>query len=221
MDNADQASQTAPTIFNDFIGAEKKYKTVDDALASVPHAQQHIAKLEADNKALRDQQLAIQARLDALFTKSPTTDGVQALPQQNTAGQPVDMEAIVEKALAKRQLEAKTQENSSKVAAELKQLYADKAESVYVEKARELGLDVQDLNNMAAKSPQAVLALFKQTNAQPSSVQGGINTLSLGGSDSVDALMAVLTTDPKVYYSKTHQERLYKAIARQNGSAGY
>jgi hypothetical protein len=219
MDNADQASQTASTIFNDFIGAEKKYKTVDDALASVPHAQQHIARLEADNKALRDQQLAIQARLDALITRSPSTDGVQALPQQNTAGQPVDMEALVEKALARRQLEAKTQENSSKVAAELKQLYADKAESVYVEKARELGLDVQDLNSMAAKSPQAVLALFKQTTQQQSSnVHGGVNTLSLGGSDSVEALMAVLTTDPNTYYSKTHQERLYKAMARQNNN---
>jgi hypothetical protein len=222
MDNADQASQqqAAPTIFNDFIGSDKKYRTVDDALASVPHAQQHIAKLEADNKALREQQLAIQARLDSLLTKAPSTDGVSyAAQQQSTAGSPVDVEALVEQVLAKRQLEAKTQENSSKVAAELKQLYADKAESVYVAKAQELGLDVKDLNSMAAKSPQAVLALFKQVSIQQSGgMQGSVNTLALGAGESVDALMSVLTTDPRTYYSAAHQEKLYKAIARQHNN---
>jgi FtsZ-binding cell division protein ZapB len=217
MGDADQANQQAvPTIFNDFIGADKKYKTVDDALASVPHAQSHIAKLEADNKALREQQQAIQARLDAIMTRSqPTDSGSMPAQQAAPAGQSVDFEALVEKALAKKQFEAKTQENSGKVAAELKQLYADKAESVYVAKAQELGLGVEDLNAMAAKSPKAVLALFQQNSAAGSlGTSSSVNMLAREQGETVDSLMSVLTTNPEVYYSQAHQEKLYKAIAR-------
>jgi hypothetical protein len=32
--------------------------------------------------------------------------------------------------------------------------------------------------------------------------------------ETVDSLMSVLTTNPEVYYSQAHQEKLYKAIAR-------
>lgn len=218
MDNADQASQnSAPTIFNDFIGADKKYKTVDDALASVPHAQSHIAKLEADNKALREQQAAIQARLDSLLKPTNSDSSIAAAQQQQAAtNQSLDVESLVEQAIAKRQTQAKAQENSSKVAAELKQLFADKAEAVYVDKAKELGVDVNDLNTLAAKSPNAVLALFK-SGAQQSAPQGLTSSMSthvLSHNESFDTLMSVLDSDPKTYYSPAHQEKLYKAAQK-------
>lgn len=217
MDNADQASQNiASTIFNDFIGADKKYKTVDDALASVPHAQSHIAKLEADNKALREQQAAIQARLDAMLKPTTTASTPEPAPQSHAATNSLDVESLVEQAIAKRQMQAKAQENSGKVAAELKQLFADKAESVYVEKAKELGVDVSDLNNLAAKSPNAVLALFKNTpTAQMSpSLNSSMSTAVLGSSESFETLMSVLDSDPKTYYSPAHQAKLYKAAQK-------
>ncbi len=214
---ADQASQNVPTIFNDYVGEGKKYKTAEEAIASIPHAQSHIAKLEADNKTLREQQQAIEAKLAALLANQTPTSGVTApAPQVGTAATTVDVEALVAQALVKQQALTQAQANSSKVAAELKQLYADKAESAYVAKAQELGLAVEDLNNMAAKSPQAVLTLFKATAPQVQGMQSSMASASLGTGDSVEALMATLTTDPKTYYSPAHQAKLYKALANQS-----
>lgn len=199
----------------DYVGEGKKYKSVEEALSSIPHAQTHISKLEADNKQLRESQQALQNKLESLLTNVNTGTMQSATPTATVAANNVDIEKLVRDALVKTQLEAQAQTNSNTVANKLRQIYADKAEVVYAERAQELGMSVDDLNILSARSPTAVLALFetpKQNNNN--SIQGTVNPGIKGGTDTFESLMSVLTSDPQRYYSKQHQEKLREVVAK-------
>lgn len=199
----------------DYVGEGKKYKSVEEALSSIPHAQTHISKLEADNKQLRESQQALQNKLESLLTNVNTGTMQSATPTATVAANNVDIEKLVRDALVKTQLEAQAQTNSNTVANKLRQIYADKAETVYAERAQELGMSVDDLNILSARSPTAALALFetpKQNNNN--SIQGTVNPGIKGGTDTFESLMSVLTSDPQRYYSKQHQEKLREVVAK-------
>ena len=69
-----------PVEAANLIGEGKKYRTVEDALAALPHAQTHIATLEQENSEFKEKLMSndkLDQVLDRLNAPAPTPAPVQ------------------------------------------------------------------------------------------------------------------------------------------------
>ena len=150
-----------PTELTDFVGDGKKYKSVEDALKSIPHAQAHIAKLEEETRAIREE-LQKRATTEELLEQMRSESFVKESNQPVTpAIDPSVIEQIVNNTLQQRSVEAIKKENITKVVSSFTSHFGDvrKGEEAYNKLAQENGLDVGYLNNLAATAPDMVLKL--------------------------------------------------------------
>lgn len=146
-----------PTEALDFVGEGKKYKSAEDALKSVPHAQQHISTLEAELAQMKEE---LTKRRTAEELLDEIKSGIQ--PQQQTESVGIDQDRImqmVNQTLEQKERQTVAQKNASQVAAKFTENFGSEAETVYNRIAKEAGLTVAQLNNLAATSPSAVLKL--------------------------------------------------------------
>lgn len=173
-----------PTEVAEFVGEGKKYKSVEDALKAVPHAQSHIQKLEDEAKQLREE-LAKRRTAEELLEEL-RAGGVPKEQTQQSQAPSVTAESVeqtVAKLLAQKDAQSKAQANVAKVVSAFESSFGDKAkaEEVYNRVASESGLTVQMLNSLAASSPEAVLKLAGLTGKQQApvgKVQSTVNTES-------------------------------------------
>lgn len=180
-DSTQQATQPTgfqiPTEAVDLIGSGKKYQTAEEALKSVPHAQKHIQTLE--------QELAqVKEELTKRKTAAELLDDIKSgLTQENTP-QAVEFDQdklvqLVNQTLSVKEKQKAAQDNTNAVVGKFTEKYGDKAEEVYNTIAKESGLTVQQLNSLAASSPNAVLKLAgleKSSSSTPSKSTGSVNT---------------------------------------------
>lgn len=149
---------TIPTEAVDYVGDGKKYKSVEDALKSVPHAQKHIQTLEDELRVTKEE---LQRRKTAEELLNEMKQGYQ--PQQpNTTGVDIDPDAlsgIVERVIEKKANERQAIDNATKVTSKFTEVYGAKAEEMYNKIAQDAGLSVPQLNQLALSSPNAVLKL--------------------------------------------------------------
>jgi LysM repeat protein len=146
-----------PTEAADLIGDGKKYNSAEEALKSVPHAQKHIQTLESELATLKDE-LSKRRTTEELLDEIKS--GIQ--PQATPAGTEFDQDKLMQ--LVNQTLESKERQkaavtNAESVASKFTEKYGSKAEEVYNSIARESGLTVSQLNNLAASSPKIVLKL--------------------------------------------------------------
>lgn len=149
-----------PEELAELIGEKKKYKTVEDALKSVPHAQTHIQTLEEKIKeyeAKLQEQKTIDELLQRIEQKGTETEqNTTVTPQVTTE----DIQKLVEQTLTQKQVQAAQASNISKVDQDLKGKFGDKAKEHLVTKAGELGLSMGEMQAIAAKSPNAFYNLI-------------------------------------------------------------
>lgn len=171
VDPADQPSSTPPAapVAPDYSASlagivnqdgAQKFSKVEDALASIPHANAHIAALEAEAVQLRETAAkteAAQEILDRLSAKQdPVTPPVtQALDDASIAN-------AVDAALTAREKAALVKSNRNQVANKMLEKFGDKAQvdAAMAAKATELGVGVDFMLSMASQSPTAVLHHF-------------------------------------------------------------
>jgi type II secretory pathway component PulM len=174
---------SVPSEVAELVGADKKYKSVEDALKSLPHAQAHIAKLEQEAKELREQ--AAQARsIEDLYnrlgsnTNSETPQAIPAVVDEGTLGR------VFEQKLAEREALQLRKQRLDEVREALTGKFGEKAPEVFQAKAKELGVSDAFLTDIIAASPKAGLELFKlaqrETQVTSSVPAGGLNTLAVG-----------------------------------------
>lgn len=170
-----------PTEAQEFVGEGKKYKSAEDALKSVPHAQEHIKTLEAEMAVLKEE-----------LTKRKTTEelldelksGIQ--PQENTTqagGLDQDkISQLIINTLEQRERQSKAKQNAASVAEKFTQQYGNKAEEVYQSVAKDAGLSIEQLNNLAATSPNVVLKLsgLESKTTPVAKTSSTINTQAFG-----------------------------------------
>ena len=165
-------TDTAPKVFEipteaqDLVGEGKKYKSAEDALRSVPHAQQHIETLESELAATKEELLKRQTTAELL---DEIKSGIQ--PPATTYQEPEfnqDMlQNVVNKTLESKEKERVSQQNAQSVANSM---------------ALENGLTIQQLHNLAATNPKLVLKLSELSkpgeilNSKPTS---SVNTEAL------------------------------------------
>lgn len=167
------------TITND--SGVQKYGTVSDALNALPHAQSHIKTIEQENAQMKEQMASLQEQVEKMNKIEDTIAQLTANKESEQPSETLSQQQVME--LVQAQLnQTKQQENAlhnqKTVAQTLSEQFGDKAEEVYNAKAQELGIDVNFLNDLAAKSPVAVLSYFKGAEVQvPSkSLEGSVNT---------------------------------------------
>lgn len=189
FNGADQAQQqlevqeppktfVIPTEAQDLIGDGKKYNSAEAALKSLPHAQTHIKTLEDENKVLKDELLKRKTAAEVL-------DEFKAYqPQQQNQNQPsgyeVDptaLENIVSNVLEKKSQQTQAISNAQVVTSRFAEMYGDKAEEMYNKLAKDNGLSVYQMNQMALNTPTVVLNLagFRTQNTQVGKTSSDVN----------------------------------------------
>lgn len=176
------AALTLPSEVVSLVGAGKKYSTIEDALKALPHAQAHIARIEEENKALREkaaQAKAIDEVYEALVSRQPEAGQtiLQPVLDENV------LDSVLERKLEQRRQEEVRTVNLGKVRNSLTEKFGEKAQEVFATKAKELGVNDAFLTDLAAKSPAAALELFglaKKESAPTTAVSAGsINSQAL------------------------------------------
>lgn len=166
---------------------EPKYKSLPDALVALQHSQSYIPQLTTQLSE-RDAELA-RLRTEAARV-AELERSIQELTRQTQAPQSTtpaglteeQIAELVNRTLTRSQREAQERDNLSAVATTLKASFGTEAESKYNAKAAEIGMSVQELNALAARSPRAVLEMLgaKAGGQQtPAATQGSYNTAAL------------------------------------------
>lgn len=174
-----------PTEVAELVGEGKKYRTAEDALKALPHAQGHIKTLEEEAKQLREE-LAKRKTAEELLEEFKLS-GIQPMvvDKEPKAAPDLDVEQIVASVLAKKEAQTTAQKNISVVVNTFQEAFGDKtkAEEMYNKVAEESGLSIAAMNQLAATSPEAVMRLAgitKKQTAIPGKVQGTVNSESFG-----------------------------------------
>lgn len=201
---------------------EPKYKSVEEALKGLQNAQQHIPNLKQELEQ-RDAELArLRVETEKIKTLEETLQALTS--QQNTPAStnaPVFDETriaeLVDRTLTQAQQKQLAQANQQTVAAALTQTFGAEAEKKFNEKAAELGVSVQEMNALAAKSPKAVLTMLgvsqqaapsqrsvSPTNSTVNTSAFQPQTTSFVGRNTKQALVGATTQD---VMQETHNAR--------------
>lgn len=180
--NVDPIANLLGTIKNE--RGEQKYKTLEDALKALQHSQEYIPQLTTQLSE-REQQLA-EARREA-DRVAELEKSVLALTQSNsnssvnpsTAISEETIAEIVSKTLTRNQQAELQKQNINSVVSAMQTTFGEKAEQVFYDRAKELGMTVTEFNALAARTPKAVLDLIGAKAAPPSGMgapQSSVNS---------------------------------------------
>lgn len=170
-----------PQELVEYVGEGKKYASLEAALKSVPHAQGHIQRLEQEltqAKAELEKRKAAEDLLEDI--KKGITQPGDTTPKVDLSQDVVS--EIVKKVIQKEKVEETARSNQQAVVTSFNQAFGEKAEAQFIVLAKENGLSVEQFNQLAATSPDAVLKLAglkKQTQTNVASSTGGINTQAI------------------------------------------
>jgi len=173
----------------DFIGEGKKYRSVEDALKSIPPKEDFIEQLKRENEELRGK-LEEASTVDDILGKigQSKEEEQQAQQAEQTRKEEQyqlnqeDIAKIIDSRISEREQHQTAQQNISSVVDKMTELYGERAEEVYNKRAEELNVPVEWLNETAARSPNAVYELFgigKKDKANPSKLTSSYNSESI------------------------------------------
>lgn len=185
-------------------------------------AQEHIRNLENQVKMFtdaQDKQDYAKDLLEQLRQRQPSVG--EQTQNNNTAGQEDttpkfsadELKNLVKSTLLEETENSKRSANLSKVDARLTELFGTKATEVMEDRSKKLGLSKEELQGLAAKSPDAFFALV--TPEQKKETNSGFTSSSINtGSSSFNAPAA----KNFAYYNKLRREnpKLYRSISIQN-----
>ncbi len=171
----------------------QKYNSVADAMNGLQHDNNYIGSLhqkvdglEGKNLELSEDLAARKSVADMMDTLAPGNP--EPAPQgQVSAPAPEGLSAANAEELFNNLLNVREQgrvrdTNEKAVMAALQKRFGDNAEKVYVARATELAMTLDDLNNLSGTAPSAVLELFGTTTNDASlDVSGTVNSESLTG----------------------------------------
>lgn len=192
---------------------EQKYKSVEDALNALKHSQDYIPQL-SDKLRQQEQELAEAKAQAAKIAELENTLKALTQPSQTPASQPAvqgltaeEVAALVNKTLTQTQQAELAKNNLSSVVDTVRKEFGEKAEEVFYGKARDLGMSMEEINSLAARSPVAALKLLGVDKGSPApqpNSAGSINTSafqpaadSLIGKNSKPTLVGATSEDLK------------------------
>lgn len=153
---------------------EPKYSSVPEAMKGLVHSQEHIKRLESEMSTLRAELEKRASVEDALSQLTPKQEEPAEQPPKGLSME--DVNALLEQ----REQQKVVKSNTQTVVQAVQAKFGEKAEEVFYGKAKELGMTNEQFNQLAAQSPNAVLAFFNTAAPTSSAVnQSSINTAGL------------------------------------------
>lgn len=157
-----------------------KYDTLEKALDALAASQQHIPRLEAENKLLADK-AARAAELEEIVKRmsngntEPEKPVVVTPPSGGLSKE--DAATLVRQVLNEEKQVSVAVQNVMGVQNKLIETYGGEAGALEAlkAKAKELGTTLPKLKELSAQSPDVVLALFGRTSGSPSATTSSIN----------------------------------------------
>lgn len=145
------------------VGEEAKYKTPEELAKAMLFGQQHITEIEKENATLREDKDKAASIADILAAVKAPTPEVKpetppADPQPNVLASD-DVQSLINKALANKDASTLALSNQTAVKDALSKALGDKAGQAYTDMGSSLNVDLDELS---AKSPQAVINLVLQ-----------------------------------------------------------
>ncbi len=227
---ADPANVFTPTdapkdLVAELVGDGKKYKTVEELARSRLEADKHIAKVELENKEMREKLAGAKSVEDVLEAVKANTASAKDTPDPKDApaatGASLSAEQVA-KIVAEQVTGLRTKEmretNRNKANAEMLKLFGEKAQEVYMKEAPTPELQAI-YKELAEVNPDKFIAMFtpKQDNKGQSLDTGGKNTAAMNLTQTgtvqqgTQAFYAKLRKEsPKVYYSPAVQLQMHK-----------
>lgn len=153
---------------------EQKYDSLEKALEALVHSQDYIPKLKAqltekEKRALELEELLGKTSsiedLVTRLTEKKDPDGQANPPVANGLDEQA-VAKILEERLVQRDAQRVAESNMSKFTQALKDKFGEKASDEVKRISAETGLSLEDLKQLATKSPDAVLKFFNVTGAK-------------------------------------------------------
>lgn len=202
------------------VGEKQKYRSVEELAKGYVNADEHIKRLEEENRKLREAQVAAKT-LDDVLERMQTKQEVKTEPP----AQGVSAERIaelVEQTLTGRET-AKTRETNLLTADKLmKEKFGDKAAEMFKSKANTPELQ-RVFMEMAAIDPQQFVGMFGGVAATPqgSVATPSVSTTSVSPSSnrvnvewSKEWVAKTRKENPSLYWSTEFQSKLASTVAQ-------
>ena len=176
---ADQANGDQSNAELQMIGEGKKYKGLEDADKALQEKERFIKQLETENAQLRgavtkSDTLDKALKLIAQEKEQNQQTSVTPTTRAETVASEFTPEKIEEMARTVYQKETARQiseRNRLEVATKIKQIYGTRSEEFLGKRAKELNLSIDEIKDLAGKSPQAALNILVPP-AEPSKTTG-------------------------------------------------
>lgn len=142
---------------------EQKYKTIEDALNGLKHSQEFIPTLLKEKESTMDELKALKEKAEKVDALEQTLADFMAQQKEQTPTSEVSFESIqnlVRQTLTQESAEAEKKKNQASVVQALTQQFGDKAQEEFINKASQLGMSPEKLEELASTSPVAVKQLF-------------------------------------------------------------
>lgn len=165
-------TENQTNVLDELVGEGKKFATVEDLAKKIEHQDSFIEQIKSENATLRaelEQALAgsdrkaVLEKIMASLTNNTTDEGETKPNQPPDKGKDNSSASLshddVVKILEAREREAREARNYSAAIEPVKKVYGEKTEETLAAKAQELGLTVEELTNIAKRSPQAFQSL--------------------------------------------------------------
>lgn len=201
---------------------EQKYDSLDKAIEALKHSQEYIPELKS-NLSQKDQEIEnLKAELQkkaALEEIVEKLTAKQAEQTSNPQASGLDEQAVLNlvQGYSAEQEKAKTlAQNEASVSEALFSQFGDKTPEIVAEKAKELGLSVNDLKDLSQRSPKAALNLFKVEAEQGAKFADNSVRLPLNKQEDYTleppekSLLNGASTKDQVEYLRKVRENVYK-----------
>lgn len=164
----------------------QKYKDLGTALDALKHSQEFIPQLKTDLDRVAQENAKLKEELERLKNIEAS---LEQISNKKVESQPAtqhlteeSIQDLVLKALAQKEIQSSREANISKVVNKVKELYGDKSEEAFYGKAKEIGLQPEQINKLAAESPSAVFKLLgieTSTEQRFNATKTSLNTAGL------------------------------------------
>jgi len=183
---------TSPSVLGDLVGEGRKFNDVEALAKGKLEADRFIEQMKNENATLKADlekqayKLGVTTKMEEMASATPTelldpnnnnNGGTSNATNTQLNSSEANIESLVEQTLKRREQESSAKNNIAIVESELEKAYGTEASSAVKQKASELGLPMNELQGMAAKSPAAFMQLMGKSAPQSSPmVQGSIRT---------------------------------------------
>lgn len=237
LDNLPPQIDPDKDYFKELTGPGGKFHDPDEKIAIQKMAR---GKVEADNlieifkrekDQLRSDYLKLQeeskarAKLEDYINSLSTRPASSAIPEakvDNTKPKELDLDELISKKMADREVAMKRKENYQIVENKLKETFGDQYPRILEEKVKELGLTREYINDLARTSPEAFFRTMYLKQQEPKetfqapyrSNQRSDNFGQKGGAKRTWSYYQELKkADPKVYYDPKTTNQMQKDYA--------